>query len=305
MSMNEYTAKGVVIPLVTPFTSEGRIDEEASARLVEHVISHDCHPFVLGTTGESLSLPLSMKLEFVKLAVQANAGRKTFYAGISGMCMEESVIMGKHFADEGADILVAHLPSYYPLPERYMLNYYSELASSVSLPLMLYNIPVTTHMSIPVELVIKLCEHENIIGLKDSEQDVARLEALLALFSGREDFIFQLGWAAKSVHALKGGADGIVPSLGNAYPELYSKLYRAVQEGNLEEAEKYQTITNELGFIYQKRKILSQILPGLKIVLEQLGICESYCLPPCYPLDIQEAAAIIEGIREVRERYEI
>ena len=297
--------QGVVIPLVTPVTKEGRIDEEGAARLVEHVVSHDCHPFVLGTTGESLSVPMESKLAYVKAAASANAGRKTFYAGISGMCVEESIMMGEKFAEEGAEILVAHLPSYYPIPEEYMLKYYADLADAVPLPLMLYNIPSTTHMSISVELVLKLSEHENIIGLKDSERDDARLDAILALFSEREDFSFQLGWAARSVKALKGGAEGIVPSTGNAFPQLYGNLYRAVQEGNLEEAEKYQTITDELGGVYQKGKMLSQAIAGLKTVLEQMGICEAHCLPPCYPLDLDESVAIIEKIRKMREEYEV
>jgi 4-hydroxy-tetrahydrodipicolinate synthase len=296
---------GVVIPLVTPFTKEGRIDEEGAARLVEHVVSRDCHPFVLGTTGESLSISMESKIAFVKAATGANASRKTFYAGISGMCMEESIKMGEKFAEEGADILVAHLPSYYTLSEEYMLRYYTELADTVPLPLMLYNIPSTTHMSIPVEQVLKLSEHENIIGLKDSEQDDARLDAILALLRDREDFSFQLGWAARSVNALRGGAEGIVPSTGNAFPQLYSDLYKAVRKGDLEEAEKNQTMTDELGSVYQKGKLLSQSIVGLKIVLEHMGICEAHCLPPCYPLKIEESADILERMREIREKYEV
>ena len=300
--MKEIKPEGVVIPLVTPITSDGKIDERGTDRLVEHVVSHDCHPFVLGTTGESLSIPSEHKLSFLKAAIKTNAGRKTCYAGISGMCFEESVDAGKSFADEGAEILVAHLPSYYPMSEENMKRYFLELADALPLPLMLYNIKATTHMSIPLDIVITLSDHENIIGLKDSERDEARLDAMLDLFRDREDFSYQLGWAVKSTHALKRGADGIVPSTGNAFPQLYSKLYRAVRNGDLEEAEKYQSLTDEFGLVYQKGKLLSQALPGLKIVLEHLGICESYCLPPCYPLNIEEAARIIEEINQIRER---
>jgi dihydrodipicolinate synthase/N-acetylneuraminate lyase len=300
--MKEIKAEGVVIPLITPFTSAGSIDEGGTDRLVEHVVSHDCHPFVLGTTGESLSIPMEDKLYFVKAASRANNGRKTCYAGISGMCFVESVNAGKIFADNGVDILVAHLPSYYPMSEESMQRYFVELADALPLPLMLYNIKATTHMSIPMDIIITLSEHENIIGLKDSERDEARLDAMLDLFRERKDFSYQLGWAARSTHALKGGADGIIPSTGNAFPQFYSRLFNAVRNGDLEEAEKYQSLTDELGSVYQKGKLLSQALPGLKIILEHLGICESHCLPPCYPLDIEESARIIEEVNQIREK---
>jgi dihydrodipicolinate synthase/N-acetylneuraminate lyase len=303
--MKEKIPQGVVIPLVTPFTCEGKIDEKASNRLVEHVVSHGCHPFVLGTTGESLSIPMESKMAYMRTASKANAGRKTFYAGISGMCVEESIIMGKIFADEGADILVAHLPSYYPLPDQYMLRYYTELADALPLPLMLYNITATTHMSIPLEIIETLSKHDNIIGLKDSERDVQRLDLMLGLFANRDDFSYQLGWAAKSTYALMGGADGIVPSTGNAYPDLYAKLFNSIREGDIEKAEKYQSLTDELSLVYQKGKLLSQALPGLKVMLEHLGICESHCIPPCYPLGLEESAAIIEEMSNIRERSEI
>jgi 4-hydroxy-tetrahydrodipicolinate synthase len=302
--MKEIKPEGVVIPLITPITSEGKIDERGTERLVEHIVSHDCHPFILGTTGESLSVPSDYKLNFMKAASKANAGRKICYAGISGMCFEESVRTGKSFADEGAEILVAHLPSYYPISDDHMKRYFIELADALPLPLMIYNIKATTHMSIPVDIVLTLSDHENIIGLKDSEQDEARLDAMLDLFRDREDFSYQLGWAVKSTRALRGGADGIVPSAGNAFPQLYSQLYRVVRKGDLEEAEKYQSLTDELGGVYQKGKLLSQALPGLKIVLEHLGICESHCLPPCYPLGIEEAARIIEEVNQIRQRSE-
>ncbi|MBA7572919.1 putative 2-dehydro-3-deoxy-D-gluconate aldolase YagE [subsurface metagenome] len=300
--MKDIKPQGVVIPLVTPFTGEGEIDKRATVQLLEHVVSQGCHPFILGTTGESTSIPMKSKLDYMKIAWKANAGRKTFYAGISGMSLEESIQMGKTYADEGADILVAHLPGYYPLPVQNMLRYYIDLADALPLPLILYNIKTTTHMSIPIEIVKKLSEHENIIGLKDSERDVNRLDDIAAYFRDRNDFSYLLGWAAKSSLALKAGADGIVPGTGNAFPGLYYELYLAIQEGDYEKGEKYQSITNELSLVYQEGKLLSQALPGLKVMMENLGICESHCLPPCYPLDSRETAAIVEKMRQIMKR---
>ena len=225
-----------------------------------------------------------------------------FYAGISGMCTEETIQSGKKFADEGAEVLVGNLPGYYPLPEEYMLRYFIELADALPRPLMIYNITATTHMSIPVQIIKKLSAHENIIGLKDSERDVDRLDSLAAFAGETEGFYYQLGWAARSVYALKAGADGIVPSTANAFPELYYKLYQAAVDGDYEKAEIYQSVTDELSAVYQKDKLLSQALPGLKVMLEELGICRSNCISPCYPLKPEENGIIVKNLRKVMER---
>ena len=294
--------RGVVVPMVSPFTRSGKIDTESVMRLVDHIVSNGCHPFVLGTTGEALSIPAQERMVLLRAAVSANQSRKTVYAGIAGMCLEESIEAGKRFAGEGAEILVANLPSYYPLPAEYMFRYFTELADNLPKPLMIYNIKSTTHMSIPVEAVRQLSRHENIVGLKDSERDVDRLDTLVAFAKETPGFYYQLGWAARSVYALRAGADGIVPSTANAFPQLYNELYESSIGGDIERAEILQAVTNDFSTIYQKNKLLSQALPGLKIMLEHMGLCHAHCVAPCYPLGQEEGERIVRDLREAMER---
>ncbi|OFY61125.1 MAG: hypothetical protein A2Y71_10005 [Bacteroidetes bacterium RBG_13_42_15] len=300
MMKKKYT--GVVVPLITPFTANGNIDEPAVEKLIHFIISNNCYPFILGTTGESLSIPAEFKIVFTNKVIKTVNGKKTVFVGISGMCLKESVEMGKRFADMGADLLVAHLPGYYPLPAHYMLTYFDQLADQLPVPLMIYNIKTTTHMTIPVEVVEKLSHHDNIAGLKDSDRDEIRLDTMLNLFRDRRDFSFFLGWAGKSMYGLINGADGIVPSTANAFPDLYYKLYMAVQEGDLSQAEELQNITNELSDIYQKDKLLSQALPGLKTILEHIDICNAFTLPPCYPLSGTEKGQIISRLNTFKAK---
>ena len=105
-----------------------------------------------------------------------------------------------------------------------MYNYYKNLADNIKGPLMLYNIKATTHMSIPVEIIRRLSMHPNIVGLKDSERDLERMEACISISKGREDFAYFCGWAAQSAHSLELGADGIVPSTGIPYLSVRSSL---------------------------------------------------------------------------------
>ncbi len=297
-------AKGVVVPMVSPFNGEGKIDEIAAIKLVDHVVSKGCHPFVLGTTGEALSITAAERLRYLKAAVRANEGRAVVYAGIASLCLEDSILAAKQYADEGAEILVANLPSYYPLQASQMQQYFTELADEVPLPLMIYNITATTHMSIPVDLVRELSKHPNIIGLKDSERDEERLDTLMAFARGIEDFYYQLGWAAQSVYALKAGADGIVPSTANAFPGFYYELYEAVMQGRLERANELQELTNELSAIYQKGRLLSQALPGLKVMLREMGICETHGIAPCYPLSPEDEQLIVHEMKRHIEKME-
>jgi 4-hydroxy-tetrahydrodipicolinate synthase len=296
MSKEKY--RGVIVPMVTPFTDKGKIDEMAVGRLVSHITGYHCHPFVLGTTGEALSLTSDSKQTLVKVAHRANGGKMTLYAGIASTCLEDSIRSGNEYIELGADVLVAHLPGYYAISIDSMYRYYMELADHVSGPLMLYNISSTTHMSIPVDLVVKLSEHPNIVGLKDSERDVERLDTCLGLFRNRTDFAYQLGWAAKSGYALERGADGIVPSTANAFPDLYFKLYKAATGGNHEEAERYQKITDEISSIYQANRLLSEALPSLKVMLEDMGICQSHAIAPCYATPEEEKRNIRMKLQE-------
>ena len=83
---------------------------------------------------------------------------------------------------------MAHLPSYYPLTTDHMITHYEMLADRSSLPIMIYNILSTTHMSIPLDVIEKLSHHPNIIGMKDSERDLDRMKQSAKMFSNRKDF---------------------------------------------------------------------------------------------------------------------
>ena len=87
-------------------------------------------------------------------------------------------------------MIVATLPSYYALTEEQMYGYYKNLADAITGPLMLYNILATTHMTIPVDVVKRLADHPNIVGLKDSERDLDRMQQCIAISKDREDFAY-------------------------------------------------------------------------------------------------------------------
>lgn len=294
---------GVIVPMVTPLKENLSIDRQGVQNIVEGFNKNKCNAFVLGTTGESSSISNKKKLELVKYTIEAVNRKNLVYVGISGNCLEETINNAKKFADFGADVLVAHLPYYFPLDEKHMLNYFEKLANAVPLPLMVYNIPVTTNLSLPHDLIDKLSYHENIIGLKDSQRGEDRLNDGLKLWKHRKDFTFHLGWAAMSSYGLRNGLDGIVPSSANLVPGLYRRLYDAAKNGDLKMAEELQEITNIISAYYQERQILSRAFPIFKAMMDAFSLCKPFVASPLETLNQDEIAIIKKDMLERFFKY--
>ncbi len=296
---------GVVVPMITPFTRRGIVDYDAVSRITNNFIEAGVHPFIIGTTGEAASISSREKLEFVKFLSGSFKGKCTLYAGVSGNCFSETLEAAGNYLDNGIDVLVAHLPSYYPVNSYHMLNYFEKLASEINGPLIIYNIPGTTHISIPLDIVEKLSHIENIAGLKDSERDLSRLEQSIVMFKDREDFSHLVGWNAQCYHALSKGSDGIVPSTANFSPSLYGDMYKAVISGDLERASNLQLITDEISRVYQEGKILSEALAALKIMLNEVNICGTRVLPPLTELNEEDSGMVRINTRRIIQEYNL
>ena len=286
--------KGVVVLMVTPVTADGHLDTVSVKRIIQFFARHGVAPLLMGTTGEGNSVSRDDGLLLVKTAVKAAEGKVFIYAGLTGNCFAEQLRQAEAYAQAGADVIVATLPSYYALTEKQMADYYISLADHIQRPLMLYNILATTHMSIPVEVIRTLADHPHIVGLKDSERDLDRMAACIAISRDRPDFSYFCGWAAQSAHALKLGADGIVPSTGNFVPKMFQTLYEAAIAGNDALAERMQKETNEIATIYQKGRTLGESLTALKVMMQVRGLCEPWMLMPLSRLAEEEERMIRE-----------
>ena len=272
------------------------MDLEATAAIIRSFVEAGVDTLVMGTTGEGNSVPQKEGIEMVRKAVETAQGRITIYAGVTGMCLKEQIAQIEGFKEAGADVAVAVLPAYYALEEEQMVAYYTALADASPLPLMLYNILATTHLSIPVEAVRKLAAHPNIVGLKDSERDLERMEQCIAVAKSREDFTYFCGWAAQSAHSLELGADGIVPSTGNFVPKHFQALYEAAVAGNMAEANRLQELTDRMAKVYQAGRPLGKQLAALKCIMAREGLCGKEMFAPLTMLSDEEYASIEEQI---------
>ena len=149
--------QGIIVPLLTPLATPETIDEAATRRLVDHVITGGVHGiFILGSTGEGPALSGEAQREFIRICVDAVGGRVPLLVGISEASAVESVRLGKFAAEAGADAVVAAVPCYLPPDEDEQVAFYRYLAEAVPLPLFVYNMPSLTRVSLQLSALERI-----------------------------------------------------------------------------------------------------------------------------------------------------
>jgi dihydrodipicolinate synthase/N-acetylneuraminate lyase len=271
---------GIVVPAITPLNIDLTIDIQAVDRIVRLFNQHGIHPLLLGTTGESSSINEAESLRLLQTAINAKGEKQHIYAGLVGNQVEELVHRANKYLSIGADCVVATLPSYYTLTPDQMKNFYLHLADNISGPLMIYNIKATTQMSIPLDIIVELSNHPNIVGLKDSERDLERMFLCIDTYKDRSDFSYFCGWGAQSFGSLHAGADGIVPSTANIVPDMYEHLYKAAIQKDWHACETWQKLTDYAAERYQKNCTLGESLAKLKKMMADRGLCKNIMMPP-------------------------
>jgi 2-dehydro-3-deoxy-D-pentonate aldolase len=301
MNFNATKIRGTIVPMISPFTADRQLDEEATTRLVDRLASHRLGVFVLGTTGEAASIPPELRRRLVELAVAAADRRVPVFAGIGDNCVVASVEAARSYLALGVDGVVAHLPSYYVLKAGEMEDYFRLLSAETGGPLIVYNIPQATRMSLPVEIVERLADDPNIVGFKDSEAAPGRLERVAEL-ARRPDFSVFMGVARLSVAAMQAGYDGLVPSSGNLDPAAWHELYLLTTNGEWAGANELQERLDALGMVYQEDHTLGQSLAALKAAMAIEGLCQPYVLPPLHTFDAARSEAIRHRLASCRVR---
>jgi dihydrodipicolinate synthase/N-acetylneuraminate lyase len=291
---------GVVVPMVTPCTAAGELDERAVHEIVDFLLEGKVDGiFILGTTGEGASVPFSMHAKFTGVVTDHVNGRARVYAGISDNCLSVSLDSAAASFHAGVDAVVAHPAFYYSLQPDELIAYFSALADGVKGPLLLYNIPATTHVSIPVGVIATLSERPNIIGLKDSENSPGRPEAILDAVGGKDGFSLFMGASVLSAKALALGMDGVVPSSGNLAPHLWHEMLCAAVRKDWAEVGRLQVKANRVAGVFQRNRTLGQSLAALKAAMSCLDLCEPNMLPPLHALTPDQIGCVAEEMRSM------
>jgi 4-hydroxy-tetrahydrodipicolinate synthase len=178
-------------------------------------------------------------------------------------------------------------------------GWYQSLLDNLEGPLLLYNMPMTTGISIPLDAVEKLLGHPKLAGIKDSENNPKRHEEMLQRFGGKEGFSVFVGVGALMEKGLRLGADGIVPSVGNLIPEVCHQLCDAAKKADWNAAEKLSARMNAVAALYQKGRNLNESLAALKAAMHCCGICAPQVLPPLRKVSETELEKIRHQMAEL------
>jgi 4-hydroxy-tetrahydrodipicolinate synthase len=290
---------GAVVPLVTPLTAAGGLDEAALARLVEwQVAGQVAGIFVLGTTGEGAHVPRETRRQLVAQTVQFARHRAWVFAGL-GDVRAADVSEANEFLLAGADAVVVHPPVTEKVPAERLGDWYTLLLNRLEGPMLLYNMPMTTGVSIPLDAVAQLLGHPRLTGIKDSENNPKRHEELLRRFAGKPDFSVFIGVGALMQKGLSMGADGIVPSVGNLIPEVCHQLCAAAKKADWPQVENLSARMTAVAALYQKGRNLNESLSALKAALHLRGLCTPQVLPPLRKVSDTELEKIRRQMAEL------
>jgi dihydrodipicolinate synthase/N-acetylneuraminate lyase len=271
---------GAVVPMVTPFTASGGLDEAAVDRLVDSLLVGGVEGiFVLGTTGEGMNVPKEFRQTLVERVAKRAGKTCLIYAGLGDLQPVDFAAANDYFR-AGADAVVAHPPISARVPATELAGWYRALLDELDGPLLIYNIPSLTGVSIPLDAVEKLSGHPKLAGIKDSENNPVRHEELLKRFGGKKDFSVFIGVGALMEKGLKLGADGIVPSVGNLIPQICQDLCASARRGDWPAVQNNFSRMNEVTALYQKGRTLNESLAVLKAALHCRGLCAPNVLPP-------------------------
>ena len=276
--------------MVTPVTATGALDESAAMRLIDFLIAGGVDGiFVLGTTGEGASVPRAARQRLVELTVTQVRRRALVYAG-TGDAPTAGAAFGNEFLRAGADVIVARPPVSHPADQ--LLPWYRTLLGQLEGPLIIYNIPTMSKVSIPLDVIESLLGHPKLAGIKDSENNPGRLEELLRRFGKRPDFAIFVGVGALMEKGLKLGAVGIVPSVGNLIPDVCRNLCASAGRGDWVAANDHFSRMNTVSALYQKGRTLNESLSALKAAMSCRGLCAPHVLPPLRPISDAELISL-------------
>jgi len=236
--------KGIIPPMVTPFDENGAVRFDAFERNIDRYLEAGIQGFlVLGSNGEAVYLEHSEKLKLIETARKRVPSSMTLLAGTGLESTDATIRLTKEAADRGVDAVLVKNPFYYKnqMTADVYLTHYTAVADASAVPVVVYNVPVYTGISIEARIVIELARHKNIIGLKESSGDV-RLISDVVWNTPKDKFTVLAGAAPVLFPNLMVGARGSIAALACAAPRSMLALYRAFEAGNYAKSAEIQRI---------------------------------------------------------------
>ena len=286
--MNEF--RGVFPAIITPMTTEGRLNEAAFREVMEFNIGNGAHGFwVAGGTGESVLLEDEENMRIAEIAANQARGRAANIMHVGAPTTGRAAKMAEHAAKAGVDAICCVPPFFYRQSDDAIVEHYRVVAAAADLPFFVYNLPAATGVEITPELMRKIQDGvPQLSGLKHSAPNFFNVRAFAKM--GLSCFV---GNARLMLPALTIGAIGCVDGPPNIAPELWVEIWDAYNDGDLPRAEVAQDKASEVGVLVDRFGLHATIKAALS---ERLGIDCGDPRPPGQPLTDEERGYLMKSL---------
>lgn len=286
---------GVGVALTTPFTNED-VDYEAFENHIEFLIENGVKSIIInGTTAENPTLTTEERNTLLECGIKKVNGRVPVIAGTGTNNTQASIDASIKAKELGADAIMLITPYYNKTSQRGLIAHFTKIADEVALPVVLYNVPSRTNMTIDIETVLKLSENPYIVALKDATGDLEYAKTLkqqlpsdFALYSGNDDNMldyYQLGGA------------GLISVVANAIPQKTQQLYDYVVNDQLEQA---NTLNRDITELLDHLSVDVNPVP-IKLLTSELGFGRYEVRLPLVTLEEQERNVLSEAFTKFKD----
>lgn len=289
MPVKKLLFEGVCTALVTPFC-EGKLNIPMFRRLLSRQLQAGVNAQVIcGTTGEAPTLSHGEKIRLFKEARSWLGKDGILLAGTGNNCTATAVSLSQAAEDQGADGLLVVTPYYNKCTDAGLIRHYTAIADSVSIPILLYNVPSRTGVDISPSVCQELSQHPNIAGIKEASPDLRKIAEIIricpedfALYSGNDDLLLPI---------LSLGGKGVISVVSNVKPKEMKSIWDRFVSGELNESRK-----EFLELLPLMKALFSEVNPiPVKEALRCLGYDCGECRLPLTPL----SQAHLEKLKEV------
>lgn len=284
--------EGIYSALITPYDKNGNVSVDSLIDIINYEKQLGVEGFYCcGSSGEGLLLSDDERIKIVDV-VAKHAGSLPYIVHTGALSTRSSIKLSKHAESAGASAVSMIPPIYYKYTQEEIEKNYLNVADEINIGMIVYNIPQFTNISFNQNSPI--LKNEKIIGIKNTSNNLYELERIKKAYP---DKILFNGFDEIYHSSLVAGATATIGTTVNIIPNIYKKIRENFKEGNVKEAQYYQTKAND----FIEALVENSVFPATKYCLDLLGFKAGPCRGPFSPLTIKQKGAVEIALKEVRE----
>ena len=294
--------KGVIVPIITPFTAEDRIDTGMIERLVDYLYRNGVDSvYPEGTTGEMLKQTVAERKLVAETTMSAANGKLPVFVHTGAATLKDTIELSKHACTIGACGIGVVTPQFYGVNHKEMVNYYVSVSKELpdDFPVYLYNIPQCSGNDITISEIDEiLSKTKNVAGIKYSWTDFNRFNQYI-LCGDRGKFDFLVGPDKHFLASLSIGGKGVISGCAQCYPAPFVNVYKAFIAGDIERARREHEFSNDFATIVRAGANMAYF----KAALEYNGLGKCHMRLPALDLTEEEKKEFFSQLDDFHRRY--